>query len=278
MIDVGSLHYFQAAYEAGSFSAAARTTGVSQPSVSASIAKLEDRCGGPLFHRRRNGLVPTALGTWLYGQSGPILSQLNTLENSLDEQVRHLRIYCQPDVLIEPFQPALNNLVRKQAAVRLQFSQSADNADLCLSSIECIPSGFGFLPLWDESYGVAVSQKHALAAKGGVKIEDLAGEPLIARPYCPGADQHLASIGGSLSVAAEAVHDAQLLSLVSAGLGIALVPMSHGAASSNLLVLPLAEGRDVRRQVGIAFRRTQFASEMAKVLAEQKVVSISQVA
>lgn len=53
---------FLAVAETGSLSAAARTLGLSQPSLSRHIAQAEAVLGDSLFHRQPRGLIPTALG------------------------------------------------------------------------------------------------------------------------------------------------------------------------------------------------------------------------
>ncbi len=50
-----------AVYEAGTFSAAARRLGISQPAVTQQVREVEAEFGIKLFDRRGNGLVPTAI-------------------------------------------------------------------------------------------------------------------------------------------------------------------------------------------------------------------------
>ena len=80
MIELNALRYFTSAYETGTFSHAARVNGVSQPTVSAAIQRLEDRLGAPLFRRSRAGLAPTPLATALYHDVIDSVSHLATLE------------------------------------------------------------------------------------------------------------------------------------------------------------------------------------------------------
>lgn len=56
------LRYFQHVAERGSFTAAARALGISQPSLSVAVRKLEDALGAPLFHRSRQGVSLTRAG------------------------------------------------------------------------------------------------------------------------------------------------------------------------------------------------------------------------
>lgn len=58
-LDLNLLRVFDAVYGTGSVSLAARLLGLSQPSVSASLARLRELLDDPLFERARDGLVPT---------------------------------------------------------------------------------------------------------------------------------------------------------------------------------------------------------------------------
>ncbi len=56
------MRYVRAVAEAGSFSAAAKSYGVTQPALSNGIAKLEATLGERLFDRSSRGVTPTAFG------------------------------------------------------------------------------------------------------------------------------------------------------------------------------------------------------------------------
>src|ERR1700712_789452 len=62
MIDPRVLRTYLAVCREGSISAAARQLNISQPSVSVAIAQLEQKLGGSLFERGRQGIVLTAAG------------------------------------------------------------------------------------------------------------------------------------------------------------------------------------------------------------------------
>ena len=71
-----SLHYFVAAAEASSFSAAARRFGVSTAAVAKLIQSLERELGLTLFERHAHGLALTAGGTAYLEACRPALDQL----------------------------------------------------------------------------------------------------------------------------------------------------------------------------------------------------------
>lgn len=61
-LSLEGLRYARAVARAGSFSAAARAYGVTQPALSNGIAKLEEHLGGRLFARSPRGVAPTPFG------------------------------------------------------------------------------------------------------------------------------------------------------------------------------------------------------------------------
>ncbi|MFD2255618.1 LysR family transcriptional regulator [Luteolibacter algae] len=69
------------------FAGAAKSLGVSQPSVSMRIAKLEQIFGFTLFHRRPEGNVLTEEGMRLL----PIIRNINSEYNSLLSRVSYWR-------------------------------------------------------------------------------------------------------------------------------------------------------------------------------------------
>src|SRR4051794_36440325 len=71
-----SLHYFVAAAETSSFSAAARRFGVSTAAVAKMIQSLERELGLTLFERHAQGLALTAGGASYLEACRPALAQL----------------------------------------------------------------------------------------------------------------------------------------------------------------------------------------------------------
>ena len=277
MFDSNQLRYFLSAYEARSFTAAGRILGLSQPSVSVAIGKLEQQLGSPLFDRGRTGLSPTPLGRDLYLRSSELLARMDQLEIQLTQRpTTQLRLYCQPDILLADFRQSLAGLARARPGLTLHFCNELERSDLALVSKECAPSSHRFHPVFTVGYGLALPQFHPLAIRKAITAADLIDLPLIGRPYCSGADAMMQSFligeasartsGAATKTIANAVHDHQLLELVAAGLGAAVVPMSHQASIHGVTVIPLAPGLAQDRTVGIAARKTALASEAAALL------------
>ncbi len=268
MLQLTSLKYFLSAYETGTFSHAARVNEVSQPTVSAAIQKLENDFGEPLFRRAKSGLTATVLGEQLYREAAGSVTQLSALEERIKRKLRQsVRIYCYPDILLGPFAPTMQSVGRNAGNLEFSFIASPEASDLSYVSEGCVPKGHGFLPILTESYAVALSHQHPLNAFDVLHLEDLLAHPVIHRPYCPNADGFDLLGLSQTSWPAQAVHDHQVLDLISAGLGIAFVPLSHGDAHPGI-VLRQVHGQDMgSRTIGISHRKTAFATELATTLA-----------
>jgi hypothetical protein len=72
-METNQVRYFLALCEQRSFTRAAKRCGVSQPSVSNAIKRLEEELGGDLFHRTKNGTKLSPLGLAIR----PYLDQIN---------------------------------------------------------------------------------------------------------------------------------------------------------------------------------------------------------
>lgn len=265
MIELTPLRYFLSAVDTGTFTGAAQANQVSQPSISAAIQKMETHLGGKLFLRSKAGLEPTTLGVELYRIASSIVEQVQSLESRLLKQPRKItRVYCRPDILLTPYAPALNTLGRNMPELQFSFTNIVEECDISFSSQDCVPVGHTFLPLKTEQYGVALARNHPLVHSSTLSIDDLKKYPIIARPYCPTADQFLQTV--TFPIAANAIHDQQLLDLIAAGLGVAFVPLSHANAHSGIVVRTLEGEKQTHRTIGVSHRKTVFARDLAGTL------------
>ena len=84
------LAYFLAAVQHGSFSAAAASLHLAQPSLSEQVRRLEDELGVALFVRVGRGLVPTAAGETLRPHAERVLAEVDAAREAVVD-VRELR-------------------------------------------------------------------------------------------------------------------------------------------------------------------------------------------
>lgn len=82
-MDFRKLEAFCKVYELRSFSGAGQELHLSQPTISAHVAALEDRLGLPLFDRLGRSVLPTHAGDVLYREASGIFGTLRRVEAEL---------------------------------------------------------------------------------------------------------------------------------------------------------------------------------------------------
>ena len=89
MMDWDRVRIFRGVAEAGSFTRAANSLGLSQSAISRQISALEDDLRTPLFHRHARGLVLTEQGEILLAAAQQIANQIAVVQTRLDEAKDH---------------------------------------------------------------------------------------------------------------------------------------------------------------------------------------------
>jgi DNA-binding transcriptional LysR family regulator len=153
---LAQLTYFAAVAEAGSFTAAARSLSVRQPTVSAAVAEFEAFVGTTVFQRSRRGVELTPAGRELLARVRGVLSALDEVKEGIarlrDPEVKLLRLAFSPvlDVralsrLAEPFaaeHPGVEIVFKECGVGEVEAKVEAQQAD-----IVCAPRGIG-APDW----------------------------------------------------------------------------------------------------------------------------------
>ena len=85
-METNQVRYFLALCEEKNFTRAAKRCGVSQPSVSNAIKRLEEEVGGDLFHRTKNGAKLSPLGVAIR----PYLDQINECAEGARREVAYI--------------------------------------------------------------------------------------------------------------------------------------------------------------------------------------------
>lgn len=82
-LEVRHLRVVRAVADAGSLTRAAVALGMSQPSLTAQLQRIERMLGGPLFVRHRGGASPTALGELVTAKARELLPQLDSVQQQV---------------------------------------------------------------------------------------------------------------------------------------------------------------------------------------------------
>jgi DNA-binding transcriptional LysR family regulator len=148
--------------------------------------------------------------------------------------------------------------------VDLEARLSEDKIDAFIARIDAPESKFAHKFLLKERFVVAVAKDHRFARENAIKLSDIDGEPFVARTGCEIYDQTatlLTELDIRMRYAYKTDQDYRALSLVAAGVGIAIIPelfYAHGVENVDI------GDFDFSRNIGIFWK----ASRMNEILEE----------
>jgi DNA-binding transcriptional LysR family regulator len=192
MIELHLLETFLEIYRSGSVTTAGARLGLSQPAVSARLARLEEQLGGPLFVRAGRGLSPNARADELAGRAGPHLDQLRHALDGAGRPDGHrgtVHIGGAGEIMAARILPALAPLVAGGMRLRVTIGLAEDlltalgNArlDLVVSAVRPTRSGLAATPLIDEEFLLVGAPTLART----IDATALAADPVAALSHLP---------------------------------------------------------------------------------------------
>lgn|SRR5215211_4943414 len=246
-MDLRKLKYFVVTAEELHFGRAARRLGISQPPLSMQVRALEDDLDVRLFDRDNRNVVLTVAGEALLVEARKILGQVEQArilvrQTSRGEQGTLAIGFITP-VEYSFLPPLLRNFRRKYPGIALQLRELMTDVQLDELRAGTLDVGFLTGPVTDqrlrhreimtEPLIAALPTGHPVSGRTGkLSIRELSNEGIIMFPRAIAPtlfDETLAfcrRAGFSLRIAQEASQSQTIISLVSAGLGVAIVPAS----------------------------------------------------
>lgn len=246
-MDLRKLRYFVATAEELHFGRAARRLGLSQPPLSMQLRALEEDLGVRLFDRDNRNVALTRVGALLLDEARRILAQVDHARSLVQGAARGehgtLSIGFITPVEYSFLPPLLREFRRRHPLVALQLRELMTDEQLAELERGTLDVGFltGPVPgsrlahreVMTEPLIAAIPRDHRLATSAGrLSIKRLASEEVIIFPrsIAPSLfDETLAfcqSAGFSLRIGQEVRQSQTIISLVSAGMGVAIVPAS----------------------------------------------------
>jgi LysR family transcriptional regulator for bpeEF and oprC len=126
--------------EAGSFSKAARLTGIAQSTASKQVAALEKRIGVQLVRRTSRGLALTAAGQHYYDDALLLVDEFEALEDAVSDRDRLptglVRLTCPPGFATSYLLPKLGPFVSQYPGLSLEFVVSQHLVNLVEERID----------------------------------------------------------------------------------------------------------------------------------------------
>jgi DNA-binding transcriptional LysR family regulator len=272
-MDLRKLRYFVATAEELHFGRAARRLGLSQPPLSMQLRALEEDLGVRLFDRDNRNVALTRVGALLLVEARRILAQVDQARSLVQRAGRgedgSLSVGFITPVEYSFLPPLLREFRRQHPHVALQLHELM--TDQQLAELERGTLDVGFLTgpvmgnrlahreVMTEPLIAAIPQGHRLAASAGrLSIKRLASEDVIIFPrnIAPALfDETLAfcqSAGFSLRIRQQVSQSQTIISLVSAGMGVAIVPASmRHLRRKGVMYRPFAERGPTMRSFAV---------------------------
>lgn len=289
-MELQQLRYFLAVAQTGSFTVAAKTCYVSQPSLSAQIAKLEAELGGPLIERNRQGAKLTKRGELFRVRAAEALRQLESGRFEIEQLNGLIRgsvtLGCLPTTgayllppLLKAFgkaHPEIEVTIREESSPQLARMLRESEIDIAIMDEAGLGSGLHSEVIFSEPLLIVVPPKHPLASRKKLALKALADEPLILMKSGHGFRKivldGLMRAGVQPKVVYETGEIDTVQAFVKAGLGLSIVPkMVKRADLIYLDILPPSPSRTVH----IAWREDSALSPAALALKKTAIVSLS---
>ncbi len=258
-MEIHQLRYFVAVAETGGFTRAAEREGVTQPSLSEQVIKLEKNLRRRLFDRIGRKVVLTDAGRDLFGRAQAILAALDEAERAVRDAAEggRLRVGAIPTVAPFLLPDAVKRFRAGHPAVHLHLTEERTEPLLALLlggdldvGVMALPVRDDHLhaePLFAEPLVVAIPAGHKLAARKEVRLSDVVDEPFILLDdvHCLG-DQVLSLCrrgGLEPQVVCRGEQIGTLLAMVAAGQGVTIVPAmaAAGDASPHRVFRPMTK-------------------------------------
>jgi DNA-binding transcriptional LysR family regulator len=278
-IELRQLRYFIAVAEESHFGRAAVRLHMTQPPLSQTIQSLEAALGTPLFARTKRSVALTPAGIALLPEARRILQQANALPDlarraaSGESGLLSLSFVSSADYSVLP--PLLREFRERYPLVQIDLREATTDVQLEDLMQGRIDAGLLIPPLHDKAraeldYVTVLSEPLILAVPQGLKalrgkkstsLKAVADMPLIIFPRRIAPAFHDAIVGcfrdAGLTprIGQEAIQMQTIVGLVSAGMGIALVPQSVSNLKRPGVEYKSLSNKTVSVETGLAWRR-----------------------
>lgn len=283
-MDFGQIEAFVQVSTHNSFSRAAETLQLTQPSITARIQALERELGEELFERGGRGVRLTDAGRVFLPYVERILQQLQEARDAVDDvrnvQLGSLRVgsaitystYVLPTILHRFYQefPGVEVVIRTGRSEQVLNMLQADEVQvgiirsLSTAEVETIP-------LYDDEIVLVAYPQHPFAQSGRCTIGQAAREPIVLFDRGSSYYGMIHDIFRKAEVIPNVAMELDSLEatkrMVEEGLGIALVPLvtvQRELDQGILVRVELTDLQPISRPIALVYRRNRKRSRTAQ--------------
>jgi DNA-binding transcriptional LysR family regulator len=274
-LDLGQLEAFVQVAAHRSFSRAAESLQLTQPSVTARIQSLERELGEHLFERGGRGTSLTDAGAVFLPYAERILQTLRESREAIGDvrslEAGNLRLgsaltvctYVLPRILhsFHERYPRVEVSVRSGRSEQVLNMLLADEVQVGLVRSLVHPD-VETVPLYEDEVILTANAAHPFARKDSVHIEDVAAQPVIlfdrGSSYYALIHSLFRQAGVVPTVAMELDSMEATKRMVEEGLGIALLPrvcLQRELALGELVEVTISDAPAVSRKIALIYRR-----------------------
>lgn len=263
------------------FTRAAEELHICQPALTVQIKQLEEELGVKLFDRDKRHVALTQLGRELLRPIERVLADIEAIRVSSHEFATQQRGIVSvavlpsiaasvlPDVMrqLSTDHPGIAVRLFEQIGTRVADAVKAGEVDLGVGSYANTDRELKYQHLWSDRMAAFVSLRHPLARRRrrSVTFREVANFPLVLTRRDSSVrvlfDRVLERERLSVSVAHEASYVPTIISLASAGFGVAILPEREftPALASSLRIFPIRAPSLIRRIGIIGSARRSFS-------------------
>jgi DNA-binding transcriptional LysR family regulator len=243
-MELRQLRYFEAVCRHRHFTRAAEELHVAQSALSHQVQRLERELGVALLNRTTRSVDPTEAGRLVADRARAMLDQADALRGEVDElrglvrgrvTVGALLFGGELDIpaLLARFTaryPQIEVGLREGTVQRMLDGLTDASIDLAFALESDPPDGLDRLALSTEELAVVMAPRHRLVGDAPLPVAELADEPLIAFGHGSSVrrlvDRAFSEAGVTPRIALEGNDLALVRSLVTQGIGLAVLPRS----------------------------------------------------
>jgi LysR family transcriptional regulator, transcription activator of glutamate synthase operon len=287
-MELRQLRYLVALADEGQFTRAAAREHVAQPALSQQIARLERTLGTQLVLRSARRSTLTEAGEVVAARARRILSEVEAAHAELAELagLRSGRVAIGAMQTLGPFDltgvlaafrrryPGVELAVREEMSSRLAELLRGDQLDLAFFSVteHFDRDGLELVKLGTEELVAVLPPEHPHAGRDGLAFAELEGEQFVSFSEGAALRQMLfdaaAAAGFEPRITVESNEIPRIRTMVSRGLGVALLPASDVAAPGPPIAVQPLTRPAMARDVTLAWRSERRLSPAANAFLE----------